>query len=680
MTKTKTNSKTTDSLTIEEKILEKIDNLPESFEEVITLIQQNSSKLSPSTLKTLLQLIDETLKELEKDDLRLILVKKVGKLFLKEKDIYPITIKILKRIYRDEEKVNTLIKLFNLPNYRNKGEIFWEKVNNIETVIKIKKGTPIFFKDKGEGKIEEVNLKLGTFKIDFGKKGTLNLGISLVNKIEILQPTHILYLKLKNPTLIKELAAKDKTTLLKKLFKSFDHPLTMQEIKSVLSDVLTPQEINEVVKNMQKSPQLIKIPGSPRKYKWQDETKDKVQELVEKFSSLSTKEKEDAIKIYKGDKEFISKVIPILKGALKSSSPIEKINTLLLLYSLEKKIEEKDLQFLYTNFTELFGKIASKNLQKQAIELIRKNFDDSVEIFFTTILKESTQKTLETLYPYVSQNKTKKLQFLEYIIARYSKYPQLFTWVIENLTQEEYIKSNASDIIVKTIKACGDPAFVFYRKKLTSLLSPGGSVALLINAVDEKDAAELFQIIKNSPFIENYLKKPLLESIRLRYPEIIKEETDKFYATGESINAKKEELQKILQHEIPKTRKAIEEARALGDLRENFEYKSARQRYEYLTSLADHLNSQLSEVVEIEIDKINTSQASVGTKIYLSSTDNPKEEITITILGPWESDPEKGIISYKSDIAKAILGKKVGETLLWKDKVWKITRIAKYNE
>ncbi|HXO20424.1 MAG TPA: GreA/GreB family elongation factor, partial [Thermoanaerobaculia bacterium] len=128
-------------------------------------------------------------------------------------------------------------------------------------------------------------------------------------------------------------------------------------------------------------------------------------------------------------------------------------------------------------------------------------------------------------------------------------------------------------------------------------------------------------------------------------------------------------------------RKAIEEARAMGDLRENFEYKSARQRHEYLNARASALNAELSRVRPIEIAGSDLSEVRIGTRVHLRPGTGPEAgsaERRITILGPWESKPEEDVISYESDLAKQLLGQGVGAELTLANKPWRISSIEPY--
>jgi len=138
------------------------------------------------------------------------------------------------------------------------------------------------------------------------------------------------------------------------------------------------------------------------------------------------------------------------------------------------------------------------------------------------------------------------------------------------------------------------------------------------------------------------------------------------------VEAKRAELHQIMSVEIPANRKAIEEARAMGDLRENFEYKSARQRHEYLNARAASLNGDLQRVRLIEPTGMDTSEVRIGTVAHLTGTAGKR---TMTILGPWESKPEEDIISYESDLAKDLLGGKPGDMVRLSGESWTIEKI-----
>lgn len=112
-----------------------------------------------------------------------------------------------------------------------------------------------------------------------------------------------------------------------------------------------------------------------------------------------------------------------------------------------------------------------------------------------------------------------------------------------------------------------------------------------------------------------------------------------------------------LKNELPKE---LKKAAALGDLSENAEYQSAKQRQEILNAKLAHLRKRLSEVALINLDKIPTDRASYGSKLVLYDTQK-SAEITYKLVSVEESDIQKGMISTTSPIGKGLLNRQVGD-------------------
>jgi transcription elongation GreA/GreB family factor len=129
--------------------------------------------------------------------------------------------------------------------------------------------------------------------------------------------------------------------------------------------------------------------------------------------------------------------------------------------------------------------------------------------------------------------------------------------------------------------------------------------------------------------------------------------------------------------EIPANMKALQVAREMGDLSENFEYKSARARAEYLSARVGELASEMSRVRVVDPATVDTSAVRVGTKVALSNGDVRRE---VTVLGPWESAPEHGVYSNQSDVAKALIGHAVGDIVSFMGNDYEIESIRRFNE
>ncbi|MDR1314095.1 MAG: transcription elongation factor GreA [Deltaproteobacteria bacterium] len=126
----------------------------------------------------------------------------------------------------------------------------------------------------------------------------------------------------------------------------------------------------------------------------------------------------------------------------------------------------------------------------------------------------------------------------------------------------------------------------------------------------------------------------------------------------------KEELEKLQTLDRPNVIKAIEEARAHGDLSENAEYHAAKERQSIILTRIDELQLKIgsSQVV----DPVGPFTKCVfGAKVSWENIDTD-EKHTYTLVGPFESDPENGFLSIAAPMGKAILGLKEGDYFLLK--------------
>ena len=101
-------------------------------------------------------------------------------------------------------------------------------------------------------------------------------------------------------------------------------------------------------------------------------------------------------------------------------------------------------------------------------------------------------------------------------------------------------------------------------------------------------------------------------------------------------------------------------ARSYGDLRENFEFKAAKQMQAVLMRRKSELEQMLHRARGTDFSNADTFQVSIGTIVTLRDVDSAQEE-SYSILGAWDGDPERHIISYQTAIGQALLGKKRGE-------------------
>ena len=101
-------------------------------------------------------------------------------------------------------------------------------------------------------------------------------------------------------------------------------------------------------------------------------------------------------------------------------------------------------------------------------------------------------------------------------------------------------------------------------------------------------------------------------------------------------------------------------ARSYGDLRENHEYKAAKEMQKQLVRAKDEMENQLVRARGTDFSNVRTDVVSIGTIVRTTNIASGQKE-TFTILGAWDSDPDKGVVSYLTPIAQALLNRKVGD-------------------
>ncbi len=155
---------------------------------------------------------------------------------------------------------------------------------------------------------------------------------------------------------------------------------------------------------------------------------------------------------------------------------------------------------------------------------------------------------------------------------------------------------------------------------------------------------------------------------------------NKFPMTREGFENMQAELEK-LKEEKPSVIQAISDARDQGDLSENAEYHAARERLGFIEGRIIEIESKLSHAEVIEVKNLSGDSVIFGATVTLSmlSDNNGEVEYVYKVVGEYEADVSKQLISTSSPLGSALIGKKVGEyvevTVPNGEKLYKIVKI-----
>ena len=201
------------------------------------------------------------------------------------------------------------------------------------------------------------------------------------------------------------------------------------------------------------------------------------------------------------------------------------------------------------------------------------------------------------------------------------------------------------------------------------VLSDKALIAALLKDAPVPDVRDITRAILLSPVFEELDKRSLLAAIIKLYPDVQamvvgteKGATPeaKIIVSWPSLKRREAELEDLDRNQIPQNSKEIGIARGYGDLRENHEFKAAKEMQTILARRKAELDHMLTLAEGTDFANPDTSKVTLGTKVTLKDA-GKGETIVYTILGAWDSDLSKGIISYQTAVAKALLNRAVGE-------------------
>ncbi|MBI4878337.1 MAG: GreA/GreB family elongation factor [Planctomycetes bacterium] len=190
---------------------------------------------------------------------------------------------------------------------------------------------------------------------------------------------------------------------------------------------------------------------------------------------------------------------------------------------------------------------------------------------------------------------------------------------------------------------------------------------LVLNECDDGLAVQLHQALASNQGVTDVARYQLQEALKARFADAIlgrKElwEEDVIYVSPRGLKAREDEYQRIVNVDMLKNSEAIGHAAGFGDLSENAEFTAALEQRDFLSQRANEIGDDIRRARAIPFESIGTDRVNVGTTIRVREVGSAAEQ-SYTFLGPWDADLERGVYSYLAPIARAFLGRSVGEVV-----------------
>ena len=192
-------------------------------------------------------------------------------------------------------------------------------------------------------------------------------------------------------------------------------------------------------------------------------------------------------------------------------------------------------------------------------------------------------------------------------------------------------------------------------------------IAELTATADIEVIKDLTRALQLSPVFDDMDKRSLLARLVKAHPAVQslitgdqQKQESALLVSWESLERRQSEYRDLVDKKIPANSKEIAIARSYGDLRENHEYKAAKEMQKVLLRRKDELEAQFNRARTMDFSNAKTDVVGPGTVVLVTNLSTNQAE-TFTILGAWDSDPDKGVISYLTPVAMSLVNRKVGE-------------------
>jgi transcription elongation factor GreA-like protein/transcription elongation GreA/GreB family factor len=316
--------------------------------------------------------------------------------------------------------------------------------------------------------------------------------------------------------------------------------------------------------------------------------------------------------------------------------------------------------------------------KKRILALIRKNRKDWVSLFLKLLFLVQQNMLRDYIFKELLQDTASKdllRERLQELLTKVALYPDAFFWYFQKICGDEEVPLNDKEHRQQFLEAL----FVLLHyveqraehkdliKKIHQLISAKRYLAVrsIIQEATTEYLNEMLLLASKCNSLSKQDQRILSSLAEVVQPSMSKKEEEAerdtvIWTTAEGYKKVQEKIQQIGTVETVENAKEIEAARALGDLRENSEYKFALEQRARLQGELKALSKQLNRARVLTKEDVSLMKVGVGVSVDL--TDSKGHKISYTLLGPWDADPDKNILSFQSKLAQAMTGCKKGET------------------
>jgi len=565
---------------------------------------------------------------------------------------------------------------------------------------KLKPGTFCLHKSWGFGRVSEWNLLLNQIVIDFASRKSHPMQLQYAaENLTPLAPEHFLARRAMDLASIKNLARENPAALVRNIIESLDGKATAQQIGEwLIGDVFTETEWKrwwESTKKALKASGAFSVPAKKTEpIQLRGEGVSHADELIASFNKARQPKEEIAaldqiLKFHQQFNEPEKQLQPIIATienmAVRNQKMhpelafeliiarddllerVPQLHTTHIGLTLSKLIleEEKRLTSVLPKLSAAKEKRVLQALPsalgprwtERALQLMQRSHGRMIAQIPRILSEAGQHAELRTMLERSIREHSATSEMLAWLCSERERWselitPELLGAIFAALEREQHNTpgraSRLHRVLVEDRQLLGD----------------------IFKKTDVAIARDAIRRLQLGPLFDELTKRSLLARIVKVYPELEgmitgaqpQGETAPLIVSWSSLERRKGEYEELVKVKIPANTKEIALARSYGDLSENFEFKAAKQMQSVLMRRKAELEQMLHNARGTAFENVDTSRVSIGTIVTLRNAETNEGE-TYTILGAWDGDPERHIISYQTAIGQALLGHKAGDAV-----------------
>ncbi len=566
--------------------------------------------------------------------------------------------------------------------------------HHIETLVQLTTTGFCMHRSWGFGRIKTVDTVFARFTIDFESKAGHNMDLAFAaESLKPIPKEHILARKVSDAESLRQMAAQNHLELVKMVLNSYGGKATADQIQQVLvPDVIRDdwKKWWETARRELKKDGHFQVPqkkSEPIIYQVKEVSLQ--QRLLEEFRAAKGLKAHvaAATEVLRSLPDLTDKsaaaaeIIPVLNTEIAShqrTQPGVALEGIFIRDDLRKETGsplaegELNAEAIWSQDVKLGPLLESLPAAKhrRSLESFKAaNPEHWADLLLRTLNSVSAKLCRELAGLLIHEGKIDLLkETLARLISQHTASSELLLWLAKD-RNDSFADILGPEVFRAMVTAMERDQFNERRSNRLRdfILDDQELLVELIGSADLDVIKDLTRALQLSPSFDDMDKRSLLARIVKSYPAIqslISGDQTKQEATlvvsWESLERRKNEYRELVEKKIPANSKEIAIARSYGDLRENHEYKAAKEMQKLLMRRKAELETQLVRARGTDYANPRTDIVSIGTIVRATDLET-KQTANFTILGAWDSDPEKDIVSYLTPVAQSLMGHKIGD-------------------